>query len=214
MSDDCCGSACSSPSALNDPRWRRVLWIALVLNVAMFGVEGVAGVLSHSRSLQADALDFLGDAANYTISLSVAGLALRWRARAGSVKGVTILLFGFAVLVSAVWGIVHGTRPDPFAMGIVGGGALLVNMAVALLLYRYRAGDANMRSVWICSRNDAINNLLVIGAGAIVFWTGSGLPDLIVALVMAALGISGGWQILQQARRELRVEGETALLAD
>ena len=204
MADDCCAGACGTVETLNDPRWRRVLWIALGLNAAMFAVEIVAGVMAHSRSLQADALDFLGDAANYAISLGVACLAMQWRARAALVKGLTILLFGFGVLASAIWGMVHGSSPDPFAMGIVGSIALLVNLSVALMLYRYRTGDANMRSVWICSRNDAINNLLVIAAGVAVLWSGSGLPDLLVAFVMAALGISGGWQILRQAARELR----------
>ena len=204
MADDCCSSACGTELALSDARWRRILWIALGLNAAMFAAESIAGVLAHSRSLQADALDFLGDAANYAISLGVAGMALHWRARAAWAKGLTILLFGLAVLVSAAWGLAHGTRPDPFAMGAVGLVALLVNVAVALLLYRYRSGDANMRSVWICSRNDAINNILVIGAGIAVLWSNSGLPDLLVALVMALLGITGGWQILRQAQGELR----------
>ncbi|HEX8055402.1 MAG TPA: cation transporter [Novosphingobium sp.] len=207
MSDDCCASTCGTQQTLNDPRWRHVLWIALGLNAVMFAVEIVAGVLAHSRSLQADALDFLGDAANYAISLSVAGLALQWRARTALLKGLTILLFGCAVLASAVWGLVHGSTPDPFAMGIVGLIALLVNVAVALMLYRYRTGDANMRSVWICSRNDAINNLLVIVAGAAVLWSGSGLPDLLAAFIMAALGISGGWQIVRQSSLELRESG-------
>lgn len=204
MADDCCASGCGTKETLNDPRWRRVLWIALGLNATMFAVEIVAGVMAHSRSLQADALDFLGDAANYAISLGVAGLALQWRARSALVKGITILLFGFGVLASALWGLVQGASPDPFAMGIVGFIALLVNMAVALMLYRYRTGDANMRSVWICSRNDAINNVLVIVAGLAVLWSGSGLPDLLVAFIMAALGISGGWQIMRQAVAELR----------
>lgn len=202
----CSSCASAKPDSLNDPRWRRVLWIALGLNAAMFAVEIVAGVMAHSRSLQADALDFLGDAANYAISLGVAGLALQWRARSALVKGLTILLFGFGVLASAVWGLVHGASPDPFAMGIVGFVALLVNVSVALMLYRYRTGDANMRSVWICSRNDAINNLLVIAAGLAVLWSGSGLPDLLVAFIMAALGISGGWQIVRQAADELRLD--------
>lgn len=204
MADDCCASVCGTKETLNDPRWRRVLWIALGLNVVMFAVEIAAGVIAHSRALQADALDFLGDAANYAISLSVAGLALEWRARTALLKGLTILLFGFGVLASAVWGLVHGASPNPFAMGIVGFLALLVNISVALMLYRYRAGDANMRSVWICSRNDAINNVLVIAAGLAVLWSGSGLPDLLVAFIMAALGISGGWQIMRQSALELR----------
>lgn len=204
MGDDCCASACGTKETLNDPRWRRVLWIALGLNLAMFAVEIVAGVMAHSRSLLADALDFLGDAANYAISLGVAGLALQWRARTALLKGLTILVFGFGVLASALWGLVHGASPDPFAMGIVGFIALLINVSVALMLYRYRTGDANMRSVWICSRNDAINNVLVIAAGLVVLWSGSGLPDLLVAFVMAALGISGGWQIVRQSAFELR----------
>lgn len=204
MADDCCASACGSKQTLNDPRWRRVLWIALGLNALMFVIEIVAGFMAHSRSLQADALDFLGDAANYAISLGVAGMALQWRARAALIKGITILLFGIGVLASAVWGLLHGATPDPFAMGIVGFLALLVNISVALMLYRYRAGDANMRSVWICSRNDAINNVLVIAAGLAVLWLGSGLPDLLVAFAMAALGIGGGWQIVRQSVHELR----------
>lgn len=206
MADDCCASAAGSAEALADARWRRILWIALGLNLAMFAVESVSGLLAQSRSLQADALDFLGDAANYAISLGVAGLALKWRARAAWLKGLTIFLFGWAVLASAVWGLVHGTSPDPYAMGAVGAVALVVNVVVALMLYRYRSGDANMRSVWICSRNDAINNLAVIAAGGVVLWTGSGVPDLVVALIMAGLGISGGWQVLQQAFRELWVD--------
>lgn len=210
MADQCCASACGGAETLNDVRWRRILWIALGLNAAMFAVEGIAGILAHSRSLQADALDFLGDAANYAISLGVAGMALRWRARAAWIKGLTILLFGLGVLASAIWGLMHGARPDPYAMGLVGAIALVVNVVVALLLYRYRTGDANMRSVWICSRNDAVNNLLVIGAGLLVLWTGSGLPDLVVALVMALLCISGGWQILRQAVGELRQAGPPA----
>ncbi len=203
MADQCCASACGSETTLNDARWRRVLWIALGLNAAMFIVEGVAGYFAGSRALQADALDFLGDAANYAISLSVAGMALAWRAKTAMVKGITILSFGLGLLVWAIWGLFHGSNPAPYAMSAVGTLALVVNFGVALMLYRYRTGDANMRSVWICSRNDAINNCLVIGAGAAVLWTGSGLPDLIVALVMAILGISGGWQIIRQARLEL-----------
>lgn len=203
MADQCCASACGSETTFNDARWRRVLWIALGLNAAMFIVEGVAGYFAGSRALQADALDFLGDAANYAISLSVAGMALAWRAKTAMVKGITILSFGLGVLVWAIWGLFHGSNPAPYAMSAVGTLALVVNFGVALMLYRYRTGDANMRSVWICSRNDAINNCLVIGAGVAVLWTGSGLPDLIAALVMAILGISGGWQIIRQARLEL-----------
>lgn len=170
----------------------------------MFVVEITAGALSGSRALQADALDFLGDAANYAVSLGVAGMALSWRAKTALLKGITIFTFGWVVLAAAIWGVIYGSSPDAWAMTSIGTVALVVNITVALLLYRYRTGDANMRSVWICSRNDAINNLLVIGAGFGVLLTGSGWPDLIVAFVMAALGIGGGWHVIQQARGELR----------
>ena len=207
MSDSCCST--SSPAndgASNDPRWRRILWIALAVNLAMFVVEIAAGALSGSRALQADALDFLGDAANYAVSLGVAGMALSWRAKTALLKGITIFTFGWIVLAAAIWGMIYGSSPDAWAMTSIGTLALVVNITVALLLYRYRTGDANMRSVWICSRNDAINNLLVVGAGFGVLFTGCGWPDLIVAFIMAALGISGGWQIIQQAKGELKVE--------
>lgn len=205
MADACCAVATGDNASLNDPRWRRVLWIALILNTGMFAVEIGAGVAADSRALQADALDFLGDAANYAISLSVAGLALTWRARAALAKGLTMFAFGMWVLGSATWGLVVGTNPEPAMMGAVGIAALLVNVVVALLLYRYRTGDANMRSVWICSRNDAIGNLAVLAAALGVLGTGSAWPDLVVATIIAALAIGGGWQVIRQARSELRM---------
>jgi len=205
VADNCCTSACGTETARADPRWRRVLWFALIANGGMFLFEMLAGAAADSRALQADALDFLGDAANYAISLGVSGMAIAWRARTALIKGVTILAFAVGVLVWAIMGALAGTQPDPVAMTGVGALALVTNITVALLLYRYRAGDANMRSVWICSRNDAINNLLVIGAGFMVLWTGSGVADLVVAFIMALLGIQGGWQVIRQARKELAV---------
>lgn len=204
MGDQCC-AAKSGETALSDPRWRRVLWIALALNALMFAVEIGAGIAAGSRALQADALDFLGDAANYAISLSVVGLALRWRARAALVKGVTMFAFGWWVFASALWGFMTSASPHPMTMGVVGLIALAVNMGVALSLYRYRTGDANMRSVWICSRNDAIGNIAVLAAALGVFGTGNAWPDLLVAGMMAGLAIWGGWQVMAQARAELRM---------
>lgn len=198
-----CSSCQTDAPAKPDPRWRRVLWIALVINFAMFGGEIFAGIASGSRSLQADALDFLGDAANYAISLGVAGLALRWRSRAAMLKGGTILAFGLYVLSTTLVAVFGNRVPHAETMGAVGLLALVANGTVALLLFRYRTGDANMRSVWICSRNDAIGNLAVIVAAAGVLGTGTQWPDIIVAGVMAALGISGGVQILLQATKEL-----------
>lgn len=203
MADACCASATDSRSALDDPRWRRVLWIALIVNVAMFVLEIAAGVAADSRALQADALDFLGDAANYAISLGVAGMALAWRARAALAKGLTMLAFGLGVAASATWGWIAESAPLPGTMGIVGTVALLANAVIALMLYRYRTGDANMRSVWICSRNDAIGNLAVLAAALGVFGTGAAWPDLLVAGIMAVLAISGGWQVVRRARSEL-----------
>lgn len=205
--------ACSSCAAdktgpNNSPAWRRALWIALAVNTVMFSGELVAGILGGSRALQADALDFLGDAANYAISLGVAGLAIAWRARAALVKGATIFGFGLYVLLSALWALSHGTVPHAEIMSTVGFVALLANGGVALMLYRFRDGDANMRSVWICSRNDAIGNVAVLFAALGVFGTGSGLPDIIVAFIMAGLGLWGGGQIVQQAVGELRLSKE------
>jgi Co/Zn/Cd efflux system component len=201
----CCNDHCRQDTRpLDSPAWRRALWIALAVNAGMFLAEIVAGVAAGSASLQADALDFLGDAANYAISLGVAGMALAWRARAALLKGASLGVLGLWVLASTGWHAYSGTLPRAEVMGVVGLLALLANAGVALMLYRYRGGDANMRSVWICSRNDAIGNMAVLLAAAGVFGTGTGWPDLVVAGVMAALGIGGGWQIVRQASTELR----------
>lgn len=172
MGKSCCQTPESDTAAHNDPRWRTILWFALIVNVAMFVVEIVAGVAADSRALQADALDFLGDASNYAISLGVAGMALAWRARAALLKAATMLAFGLWVIGSATHGFLVGASPDPATMGVIGVLALAANVGVALLLFRYRTGDSNMRSVWICSRNDAVGNLAVVGAAAGVFGTG------------------------------------------
>ncbi len=200
----CCDDDhCADAQSLDNPGWRRSLWIALVINAGFFVAEIVAGVAAGSSALQADALDFFGDAANYAISLGVAGMALAWRARAAILKGSTLIVFALWVLGSAIWHALHGTLPQAGVMGVIGFAALIANGGVALILYRFRGGDANMRSVWICSRNDAIGNLAVLLAAIGVFGTGTGWPDLIVAAIMGGLGLAGGWQIVSQARREL-----------
>lgn len=201
-----CGTCCalSNRGTTSDPRWRKALWIALGVNAVMFAAEIVAGIAGGSRALQADALDFLGDSANYAISLGVAGVAIAWRSRAALLKGATLTGVGFYVLAAALWAAWRGSAPIAPVMGLVGTLALLANGAVAIMLYRFRTGDANMRSVWICSRNDAIGNVAVILAALGVFGTGSALPDILVALVMASLGIWGGLQITRQALGEIR----------
>ena len=142
-----------------DPRYRRILWIALIVNAAMFVVELGAGTQSGSASLLADAIDFLGDAANYGLSLWVLAMALTWRARAALLKGASMLAFGVFVIGRVAWGMWQGVPPEPFTMGGVGLLALAANLGVAALLYAWREGDANMRGVWLCTRNDALGNL-------------------------------------------------------
>jgi Co/Zn/Cd efflux system component len=189
---------------LNSAGWRRMLWIALIINAGMFLAEMAAGLAAGSSSLQADALDFFGDAANYAISLGVAGMALAWRARAAIVKGGTLIAFALWVLGSTGWHVFHATLPQAQVMSVVGVAALVANGGVALTLYHFRSGDANMRSVWTCSRNDAIGNPAVLLAAMGVFGTATGWPDVFVAAMMGGLGLWGGWQIVSQARGELR----------
>jgi len=186
-----------------DPRWRRALWIALVVNATMFLVELWSGLKADSVSLLADAVDFAGDAANYALSLAVLGMALSWRSRAALIKGVCMFGYGVFVLLKAGWAWHVGAVPEALTMGVVGFIALLANTGVAVLLYSFRSGDANMRSVWLCSRNDALSNLAVMLAALGVFGTGSAWPDLAVAAVMATLALSAGWQVVRQARAEL-----------
>ena len=199
MSDHCC--AAPTPSA--DPAWRRILWIALLLNAAMGAVEIAGGLSAGSVALLADAIDFFGDAANYGISLAVLSMAPVWRPRAALIKAASMAAFGLFVLGRAAWAAQSGVPPEPFTMGAVAALALAVNVGVALLLYRYRTGDSNMRSVWICSRNDALGNVAVALAALGVFGTGAAWPDLIVAAGMAALALSGAWSVMRQARGEL-----------
>jgi Co/Zn/Cd efflux system component len=203
----CChDDHCTSVQSLNSPRWRRALWIALAVNAGFFLTEVIAGAAAGSMALQADALDFFGDAANYAVSLGVAGTTLAWRARASFAKGGTMLAFALWVLGSTIWHAFYGTLPRAEVMGVVGVAALIANGGVALMLYRFRGGDANMRSVWICSRNDALGNVAVMLAALSVFGTGMGWPDVIVAAIMGGLGLWGGWQIVTHARGELRSE--------
>jgi Co/Zn/Cd efflux system component len=189
------------------PGYRRVLWIALAVNAVMFAVEIAAGLRSGSVSLLADAIDFFGDAANYGLTLSVLGMGLVWRARAALVKAASMLVFGAAVLIQALRAMAQGVPPEALTMGVVGTLALAANVGVAVLLYSFRSGDANMRGVWLCTRNDAIGNLAVMLAALGVFGTGTAWPDLAVAMVMSALAISAGWSVLRQARRELKFAG-------
>lgn len=203
---------CHHHDAPTTARLRRTLIIVLIVNAAMFAVEIVAGFAAQSVSLQADALDFLGDAATYGITLFVLTMSLRWRAAAALLKGVSMGLFGIFVIAMAVWQAVTGTLPGFQVMGAVGFAALAANVFCALLLIRFREGDSNMRSVWLCSRNDAISNVAVMIAAAGVFASETGWPDITVAMVMAGLALSASWQVVRHALAELR-GGEPAAVA-
>jgi Co/Zn/Cd efflux system component len=200
MSDACC----HVPPPPHDSRsYRRVLWIALVANLAMFGVELVASFYSGSTALAADAADFLGDSANYALSLGALAAGGAWLSRVALLKGAAMSVYGIAVLAYAGWRAWLGVAPEPLTMGVVGALALSVNFGVAVLLYRFREGDANMKSVWLCTRNDVIANILVLIAAAGVFGTGTVWPDVGVAAILAVLGLSSGRTVMRQARAEL-----------
>lgn len=201
MSSRCCNAGCSTPVV--SPGFRKALWLALAINLTMFVVEIISGLRSGSVSLLADAIDFAGDAANYAITLTVLSMGLIWRARAAMLKGASMLAFGMFVLGRAGWSMYADVVPEPMTMGVIGVLAFVANVVVALMLYAFREGDSNMRSVWLCSRNDAIGNIAVIAAAAGVLGTGSAWPDLIVALIMAGLALSAGFSVVRQARQEL-----------
>ncbi len=200
-----CGTACQP--AAPDPGYRRALWIALVLNALMFGVELVSSFKAESVSLLADAVDFLGDAANYAVALFVLGLAPVWRSRTALWKGWGMMGYGVFVLGKSAWQWSVGIVPEPVIMTWVSLLALAVNVGVAALLYVHRMGDAQARSVWLCSRNDALGNLAVILAAGGVWLSGQGWPDIAVAVVLAGLALSSGASVVRHAQRELH-EGQ------
>jgi Co/Zn/Cd efflux system component len=205
---DCCSGRCAPPGLAVSSRYRRALWVALWVNAAMFAVEIIGGAASGSVSLLADALDFAGDAANYGISLAVLSMGILWRSRAAIVKALSMGAFGVFVLGRALWMSIQGVPPEPATMGAIALLARAANLGVAVLLYAFRDGDANMRSVWLCTRNDAIGNIAVALAAVGVFGTGSAWPDLLVAGVMALLALSASVSVLRQARRAIDHAGD------
>lgn len=187
-----------------DPGYKRILWVVIVVNAAMFLVEMSAGKLAGSQALQADALDFLGDAMTYGLSLAVIGMSLKVRSTAALLKGASLLAMGLWVFGSTVYQVLVLGVPKAEIMGAIGLLALAANLASVLLLLRYKDGDANVRSVWLCSRNDAIGNVAVMFASLAVWFTASAWPDLLVALIMAGLFLRSAQLILTQAWAEYR----------
>ncbi len=200
------GCGCSGNPVFDgvDSRYKAILWIVILLNAGMFLVEILAGKLAGSQALQADALDFLGDAMTYGISLAVIGMSLRTRSIAALFKGASLALMGLWVLGSTLYQMLVLGVPKAEIMGVVGLLALAANLISVLLLLRYKDGDANVRSVWLCSRNDAIGNIAVVLASVVVWFTASAWPDLVVAFIMSALFLRSAQKILTQAWAEFR----------
>lgn len=208
------GSQCCSGKKFEgvSDRYKRVLWVVIALNAIMFGVEMTAGLFAQSQALQADALDFLADTVTYALSLWVIGKSVRMRSAVAIGKGLSLSLIGGWVLLSTIYQMTGVHIPEPATMSWVAVSALAVNVLSVILLTSYKDGDANVRSVWLCSRNDAIGNVAVILAASGVWVTQSGWPDLIVALFMAILFLSSSLQIIRQAfaeRRETLINIET-----
>lgn len=200
-----CQNCCASQASHHSAKYRKALWIVLVLNLTMFFVEVVMAVKSGSTSLLSDSLDFLGDSANYMISLIVLPMALSYRAKASMVKGLTMGGFGLFILITTIYRAFYGEIPSHDQISVVGALALVVNVTALAVLLNFRDGDSNMRSVWVCSRNDAIGNVAVILAGVAVYFFQSKYPDLIVAFVLAFLALQASREIISRAWDELRV---------
>lgn len=186
-----------------DPAYKRVLLIVIAINAFMFLVEMPMGFVGQSQALKADALDFLGDTLTYAISLAVIGKTATLRAKVALLKGFSLAAMGLWVLGSTLYAVFYIQAPTAMIMGSVGFAALMANVISVLLLMRFKDGDANVRSVWLCSRNDAIGNIMVMVAASGVWLSGTGWPDLIVAGLMASLFLSGAFTIIRQARHEL-----------
>ena len=204
------GGCCNEDEVMFDGAsvaYKRALWAVIAINAVMFVVEMTMGIFADSVALQADALDFLGDTATYTLSFIVIGMPVKTRSSVAFFKGVTLFAMGMFILGSAIWRVYFVSEPVAYAMGTVGLAALLANVASVLILKDFKDGDANVRSVWLCSRNDAIGNIAVVGAAFLVAWTGTRWPDLVTAIIMAGLFSWSSFHILQQSVHEYRHHG-------
>lgn len=190
------------------PAYRRALWVVVALNIGYGAIEMVGGVLADSQALKADALDFFGDGAITFLGLLALGWSTLWRARSALIQGLFLGALGLSVLATTVYRLLAQKQPDAEVMGVLGGIALLVNVAAAVALLPHRTGDANARAVWLFSRNDAIGNAAVVAAAGLVAWTGTAWPDLLVAIIIASLFLQSSWSIVQDARKDLASRAE------
>lgn len=188
------------------PAYRRALWIVVLLNAGYGIAEMVGGFLADSQALKADALDFLGDGSITLLGLLAIGWSLRWRARSALIQGIFLGAMGVAVLANTAYRVLVLHTPEAELMGILGFVALVINIVAVIILLPHRSGDANVRSVWLFSRNDALGNLAVVIAAGFVFWTGTAWPDLIAAAVIASLFLQSSWSIIKDARNDLKVK--------
>lgn len=204
MGSECCGSGLEIDVKNVNKKFKNAIWVALILNFSMFVFENVQSLMSHSLSLRADAIDFLGDSANYFVTLFVLNSAIKTRAKVSALKALFMFGFGLWVLAEAIFRFNSETIPNSFTMSWVGGLALFVNLLVAILLFKFKDGDSNMQSVWLCSRNDAIGNIAVIFASIGVFYYQSKWPDLMVAAFMAVLSTTASIKVLKIVKEELQ----------
>ena len=204
---DSCGCTGDTERAQTDPAYRRALWWVVILNVGFGLVEIVGGFIANSQALKADALDFLGDGSITFVGLLALGWAASTRARIAITQGLFLGALGLAVIAMAIWRALNAIPPEPELMGGIGIAALIVNVTAALILARFRdGGDAQARAIWLFSRNDAINNVAVIAAAALVFFLDSAWPDIIVAAVIAVIFLQSAWEIIRDAGGELRAK--------
>lgn len=203
MGKSCCENKASELKILQQKQGN-VLKIVLVLNALMFVLEFAFGLISNSAALMADSLDMFGDAVVYAFSLYALDRGAVWRARAGLLKGLIMAVFAFFVVGQVIYKIMLNVTPHAETMGVIGVVALAVNAICLYLLYSHRSDDINMRSTWLCSRNDIIANVGVIGASAIVAWTNSLWPDVIVGTAIAALFLKSAFEVILEARTELK----------
>jgi cation diffusion facilitator family transporter len=198
-----CGCTGDTKQAERDPAYRRALWIVVLLNLGFGLIEIIGGFLADSQALKADALDFIGDGTISLFGLVALGWTARARSRIALTQGLFLGALGLGVIGFAIWRATNAVAPEAELMGGLGLIALLVNVSAALVLSRFREGDANVRAIWLFSRNDALANIAVIAAAGIVAWTGKAWPDLIVAGVIALLFLHSAWEITRGALSEM-----------